>query len=190
MANRRLRLITGWALLVGAGGIFIDAWASWSLNSDSPEWLVSIVTPGSGDGSIGLIPAYLGVTAGMIGFVIVLYRIAGLWPALLCGIGVLSMFVFWYSYPARAAVGGLGGIIIGTALLTLPSWGRVASPVWVAAGALGIPELVRPGVRWGPIAAFTLVGDPSALTAAFVLWGVTTDTEKTRSPHTSAQPAP
>lgn len=31
--GRRLHLITGWALLIAATGIFIDAWASWAL-----EW--------------------------------------------------------------------------------------------------------------------------------------------------------
>lgn len=189
MVSRRLRLIAGWALLIGAAGIFIDAWASWSLNNESPEWLVSIVRPGLGDGSIGLVPAYLGITIGLIGLVIVLYRITGVWPALICGIGVLGLFVFWGSYPARATFAGLGSIFIGVAVLTLPNWGRIATPLWVASGIMAIPELVRPGSRWGPIAAFTLLGAAIAVTGAFVLWGMRTGVQRTLSPHTSVQPA-
>jgi len=189
MVSRRLRLITGWALLIGAAGIFIDAWASWSLNSDSPEWLVTIVRPGLGDGSIGLIPAYLGVIVGMTGLVVVLYRIAGVWIGLVCGIGVLGMFTFWGSYPDHATVGGLGSILIGVAILALPNWGRFASPLLVAAGVMGVPELgASPGINWGPVSAFTLLGAAIAVTGVFVLWGLKTDMQTTRSAPSSAQP--
>ena len=173
MVGRKLRLITGWALVVGAIGIFIDSWASWSLDSSSPEWVVTIIAPaGLGDGSIGLIPAYIGSTVGMIGFVIVLYRLAGMRVALLAGLGVIGMFTFWYSYPARATFGGVGSILIGVAILALPSWGRLASPIWVASGVMGIPELVPPGIHWGPIASFTLLGAAVGVTGAFTLWGL------------------
>ena len=178
MNGRRFRLITGWALVAGAAGIFIDSWASWSLDSDSPGWLVSIVAPGGlGDGSIGLIPAYLGATIGMIGFVIVLHRNAGILVSVLVGAGVIGMFTFWYSYPARATLGGLGSILIGAAILALPSWGRLASPLWIASGIMGIPELVRPGINWGPIASFTLLGAALGVTGAFCVWGIDNSTE-------------
>lgn len=173
MVSRRLRSIAGWALLVGAFGVFFDAWASWSLDAHSPGWLVSIVAPtGLGNGSIGLIPAYIGATVGMIGFVVVLYRNMGTWTALLAGVGVFGMFSFWYSYPARATFGGVGCILIGMAILALPSWGRLASPIWVASGVMGIPELVKPGINWGPIASFTLLGAAMAVTGAFTIWGL------------------
>lgn len=172
MVGGKLRLITGWALVVGALGIFIDSWASWSLDSASPEWLVTMLAPnGLGDGSIGLIPTYIGATIGMIGFVMVIYRLTGVWLALLAGTGVVGLFTFWYSYPARATFGGVGSILVGVAVLSLPSWGRLASPIWVASGVMGIPELVRPGIHWGPIASFTLLGVAIGLTGAFVLWG-------------------
>ncbi|MGD2044234.1 MAG: hypothetical protein PVJ28_11330 [Acidimicrobiia bacterium] len=192
MVGRKLRLITGWALVIGAVGIFIDSWASWSLSSSSPEWLITVVAPaGLGDGSIGLIPAYIGATVGMIGFVIVTYRMVGLWVALLAGLGVIGMFTFWYSYPARATFGGVGSILIGVAILSLPNWGRLASPIWVASGIMGIPELVRPGINWGPIASFTLLGAAIGVTAAFVLRGLrdTEMTSNTHSLHASTQPA-
>ena len=52
MVGTKLRTVTGWALLVGAGGIFIDSWAAWSLDANSPEWLVTVVAPaGIGNGS-------------------------------------------------------------------------------------------------------------------------------------------
>jgi hypothetical protein len=172
--SKRLRSITGWALLLGAAGIFLDSWASWTLDSNSPGWLVSIVAPaGLGEGSIGLIPAYIGVTVGMIGFVVVLYRSGHMWPALLAGVGVLGMFTFWYSYPARATFGGTGSILVGVALLALPDWWRLASPAWVASGVMGIPELVRPGIYWGPVASFTLLGLAIAVTGVSSIWGRT-----------------
>jgi hypothetical protein len=125
MVNRPLRFITGWAHLIGAAGIFIDVWASWSLNSDSPEWLVSIVAPsGLGEGSIGLIPTYLGGNVGITGLVIVLYRTTGVWTGLLCGIGVLGMFTFWGSYPARATFVALAASSSELSS-SLPGWGRV-----------------------------------------------------------------
>jgi hypothetical protein len=191
MISRRLRLTTGWALLLGATGIVIDSWASWALDSSSPAWLVSVVAPGGpGNGSIGLIPAYIGATVGMIGFVIVLHRRVGLWAGLLAGAGVLGMFTFWYSYPARATFGGVGSILIGIAILALPNWGRLASPIWVASGVMGIPELVRPGINWGPIASFTLLGAAIGVTGAFVVWGISSATLQAEPLHHSIQPAP
>lgn len=192
MISRRLRLITGWALLAGSVGILFDSFSVWVLDLfDRPEWLVTIVTPtGVNNGSIGLVPAYLGVTVGMIGFVIVMYRSLGVWVALLSGIGVIGMFTFWYSYPARATFGGLGSILIGIAVLSLPNWGRLASPLWIASGVMGIPELVRPGINWGPIASFTLLGAAIGVTGAFVIWGnVKRNTKEGQSPPVSVQPA-
>jgi hypothetical protein len=189
MSGRRLQLITGWGLLLGAVGIFVDAWAGWALSTDSPEWLISVLAPaGLGEGSIGLIPAYLGVTAGLIGFVIFMYRTQGARAALLAGVGVVGLFIFWYSYPARATFGGVGSIIIGSSMLLLPGWGRLASPLWVASGIMGIPELVRPGIHWGPVAGFTLAGAAVAVTGASVLWG-SAEVHRGDTAQTLAQPA-
>jgi hypothetical protein len=175
MVSARLRLITASALLAGATGIFIDSWASWSLGPTSPEWLATVVAPaGLDNGSVGLIPAYIGVTVGILGLLLVVHRSTSPWVTLLTGLGVGGTFMFWYSYPARATFGGIGSIIIGVAVLTLPSWGRFASPLWVASGVMGIPELVRPGINWGPVASFTLLGAAMGVTGAFVLWGITT----------------
>ena len=184
MVGSKLRTVTGWALLVGAGGIFIDSWAAWSLDANSPEWLIKVVAPaGIGNGSIGLIPAYIGVTVGMVGFVIVAYRSLGAWIALLGGLGVAGMFTFWYSYPARATWGGVGSILIGIAVLALSNWGRLASPLWIGSGVMGVPELVRPGIHWGPIASFTLLGAAIAITGAFIEWGMDRTSETVESPH-------
>jgi hypothetical protein len=70
-----------------------------------------------GNGSIGLIPAYLGATVGMVGFVMILYRSRTVWAAVVAGIGVVGMFTFWYTYPARATLGGMGSILIGMAII-------------------------------------------------------------------------
>jgi hypothetical protein len=194
MISQRLRMITGWALLIGAVGILFDSFAVPMLDLfNRPEWLVTIVAPGGlGDGSIGLIPAYIGTTVGMIGLVIVMYRSSGVWAALLAGTGVVGMFTFWYSYPQRATLGGVGSILIGVAVLSLPAWGRFASPIWVASGVMGIPELVRPGIHWGPIASFTLLGAAIGVTGAFTLLGLsrTEKTGETRSLQASTSRAP
>lgn len=190
MVGSKLRKVTGWTLLIGAGGIFIDSWAAWSLDANSPEWLTTVVAPaGIGNGSIGLIPTYIGVTVGMIGFAIIAYRSMDIWIALLGGLGVAGMFTFWYSYPARATWGGVGSILLGVVVLSLPGWGRLASPLWVASGVMGIPELVRPGIHWGPIASFTLLGAAIAVTGAFIVWGMHRTSETAESPHVLIEPA-
>lgn len=179
MLGRKLQLITGWALIIAATGIFIDSWAS---RITFPTLLASIITPaGSENGSIGLIPAYLGLTTGMICFLFVVYRTSGMWPGLLTGAGVVGVFIFWYGYPHYATIGGLGSILVGIAVLWLPGWARFSSPLWVASGLMGITELVRPGVSWGPVAGFTLAGAAVAVTGAFVLWGLPTKKQADRS---------
>jgi hypothetical protein len=166
--GRKLQVVTGWALLIAGMGIFFDSAAS---RITFPTLLAPIITPaGADNGSIGLIPAYLGLTIGMICFPFVVYKASGIWPGLVTGAGVVGMFIFWYGYPHYSTIGGLGSILIGIAVLWLPGWARFVSPLWVASGIMGITELVRPGVSWGPIAGFTLAGAAVALTGAFVLW--------------------
>jgi hypothetical protein len=168
--GRKLQVVTGWALLIAGIGIFFDSWAS---RITSPTFLVSMIAPaGPESGSIGLIPAYLGLTVGMICFFFVVYTASGIWPGLVTGAGVVGIFIFWYGYPHYSTIGGLGSVLVGIAVLWLPGWARFASPLWVASGILGITELVRPGISWGPVAGFTLAGAAVAVTGAFVLWGM------------------
>lgn len=178
--GRRLQLVTGWALLVAAAGMFIDAWAG---SATLPTWLASIIMPGDADGgSIGLIPAYLGFMIGMIGLLLVVYKTAGRWAGSVTGVGVVWMFIFWGSYPDHSTIGGLGTVLVGIAILWLPGWARLATPLWVASGILGVTELVRPGVSWGPISGFTLGGAAIAVVGAFVLRGMHQPVERP-NPH-------
>ena len=147
MIGRRLRLVTGWSLLVGAFGVGIDAWAS--------SW--------------GLAPAYLGTILGLACFVFVVGKVVGFWPAILTGLGVASTLLFWGTYPENAVFGSIGALLIGLAVLYLPGWGRWASPLWIAAGTFGAP---RAGVTWGPISAYTLFGAALGITGTFVLLGL------------------
>jgi hypothetical protein len=174
MVGRRLRLFTGWSMLVGAAGALLDAWATKSSTADMPEWLESALLPGGdmGSGSIGLIPMYVAGTLGLAAFVFVALRLAGPWAAGIAGLGIAGLFVFWYSYPSGATWGALGSIAVGTAVLFLPGWAKFASPLWVASGALGLPALVRPGAQWGPVSSFTLLGAAMAVTGAYLVWGV------------------
>ena len=185
--GRKLQLVTGWALFIASAGIFFDAWASRITFS---TWLASIITPvGADNGSIGLIPAYLGLTAGMISFVFVVHKTSGMWPGLLTGAGVVGMFTFWYGYPHYSTIGGLGNILIGIAVLSLPGWGKFSSPLWVVSGFMGITELVRPGISWGPVAGFTLAGAAVAVTGALVLWGLPTKKGAEESIPPTVEPA-
>jgi hypothetical protein len=170
--GRTLRLVTGWSLLAGAFGIYVDSYAEWFLTWESPGWLLTVMAPaGLDQGTIGLVPAYLGVTVGLVGLVLVALRIAGPGVAALTALGTAGVFVFWYSYPERATAGGLGALVLGVAVLLYPRWGRAASPFFVAGGVLGIPELVTPGSTWGLVAGFPLAGTALGVSGAFVLWG-------------------
>jgi hypothetical protein len=119
----------GWNLVASAGGVFVDAWASWTLTVAGPSPLRSVVMPAGPDqGSIGLLPAYLGMAVGLVGLVVLVHRWAGAALAAVFLVGVAATFVFWFSYPERATAGGLGSLVIGCGVLALPGWGRVASP--------------------------------------------------------------
>lgn len=147
-----LRRITGWALLAASVGTFYDAYAS----------------SGGAQGSIGLIPLYLGFTIGSIGLVMVIRKIAGGLPALLAAAGLVGFFIFMFSYP-NGAEGWIGLVLFGFAHLFLPLTGRPASVLWIAAGILGFPEFGQGS--WGLISAFTVFGAACAASGAFVLWG-------------------
>lgn len=148
-----LQRITGWALLAAAIGTFYDSYASW----------------GTAEGSIGLIPLYIGFPIGAIGLIIVTRKVAGWVPAVLMAIGLAGILYFMFAYP-DGVNGWIGGILIGIAHLFFPLPGRFASVLWVVVGILGFPEF---GARsWGIITPFTVFGLATAASGAFVLWGM------------------
>ena len=147
-----LQRMTGWALLAASVGIFYDAYAS----------------SGGAQGSIGLIPLYLGFPIGSIGLVILIRQVAGWTPAILAAIGLAPFLYFMGSYP-NGAEGWIGLVLFGFAHLFLPLTGRLASLLWIAAGILGFPEFGQGS--WGLISAFTVFGAACAASGAFVLWG-------------------
>jgi hypothetical protein len=153
VAGKILRRITGWSLLAAAAGTFYDAF----------------MCDGCAQGSIGLIPLYLGFPIGAVGLVLVFWRVAGWIPALLAASGLAGILIFMFSYP-NGAEGWIGAILVGIAHLFLPLSGRFASVLWMAAGILGFPEF---GARsWGSIAAFTVFGAATTASGAFVLLGL------------------
>lgn len=153
IVSPRLRKITGWALLAASAGTFFDAYAS----------------SGGAQGSIGLIPLYLGFTIGSIGLVILIRQVAGWTPAILAAIGLAGFFIFMFSYP-NGAEGWIGLVLFGIAHLFLPLVGRFPSVLWIAAGLLGFPGFGQGS--WGPISAFTVFGAATAASGVFVLWGL------------------
>lgn len=152
IVSPRLRKITGWALLAASVGTFYDAYASY----------------GGAQGSIGLIPLYLGFPIGSIGLVILLRHVAGWTPAILAAIGLAPFLNFMGSYP-NGAEGWIGLALFGFAHLFLPLTVRLASVLWIAAGILGFPEFGQGS--WGLISAFTVFGAACAASGAFILWG-------------------
>jgi len=153
MVKPILRYITGWALLAAAAGTFFDAYAC----------------DGCTEGSIGLIPLYIGFPIGSVGLVLVFRKVAGWVPSILAALGLGGILFFMFSYPSGAE-GWVGAILIGMAHLYFPLTGRFASVLWVATGILGFPEFGSPS--WGPIAAFTAFGAATAASGAFVLLGL------------------
>lgn len=167
MVGPKLRIVTGWALLIAAMGVFWDAAAYWA---------------GASDGSAGLIPAYLGMVVGLTGLTLVIWRAGGSAPGLLAGLGTVGTFIFWGGYPSYATAGGLGALALGVSMLYLPGWGRFTSPLWVSAGILGVTELVIASRNWGPISGFTLIGAAFAATGGYVLWGLASDAKQAGVP--------
>jgi hypothetical protein len=150
-----LRNITGWALLAAAAGTFFDAYAC----------------DGCSDGSIGLIPLYIGFPIGSVGLVLVFRKASGWVPALLATLGLGGILFFMFTYP-NGAEGWIGAVLIGAAHLYFPLPGRLASVLWVAAGILGFPAFNT--ASWGVISAFTVFGAATAVSGAFVLLGLRT----------------
>lgn len=149
--ERVLRLVTGAALVAAAVGIFIDE----AMCSGCPE------------GSIGLIPLYVGFPIGAVGFILFLYRAAGWLPSAIGAMGMAGILYFMFSYP-NGADGWIGGVLIGIAHLFLPLGGRFPSVLWVAVGILGFPAFGQHS--WGVVSGFTLFGAAILTTGVFVLW--------------------
>lgn len=129
------------------------------------------------EGSIGLIPAYVGMVVGLVGLTLVDWQVGGLLPALLAGWGTAGTFVFWGNYPSYATAGGIGALALGMSMLFMPGWGRFVSALWIISGTLGIDELAPITRDWGPIGGFTVAGAAFAATGAFILWGLSRDVE-------------
>ena len=152
--NRILRLVTGWALIAAAAGTIFDAYAC----------------DGCPQGSIGLIPLYLGFPIGSVGLVIIFKKVAGWMSAALAAVGLAGILYFMFAYP-DGVNGWMGGIFLGIAHLFLPIAGRFASVLWVAVGILGFPFFGMPRVL-APIPVFSLFGIATAATGLFVLLGL------------------
>lgn len=165
MIGSKLQKVTGWALIVAAIGVFWDA--------IEVKWLGTSSLP---EGSWGLIPALLGILFGLVGLTLIAWRVGGLLPGLLAGLGTAATFFFHANYPSHATTGGLGALALGVSMLFMPGRGRLTSPLWVAAGVMHVSELVIPGRNWGPISAYTLLGASLLATGVFVLWGMGQET--------------
>jgi len=149
--GRVVRLMTGCAFLVAAAGIFFDAYTC----------------GGCSQGSIGLIPLYIGFPIGSIGFVVVIRRAQGWMPALLAAAGLAGIQYFMFTYP-NGSDGWIGAILVGMASLFFPLSGRFLSVLWVAVGLLGFPKFGQHA--WGVLNAYSLLGAATGSSGAYVLW--------------------
>lgn len=152
VSNSILRNVTGWALLAAAAGTFYD----------------EAFCGGCSEGSIGLIPLYLGFPIGAIGLIWIFRRSEGWLPALIVGTGLAGILYFMFAYPSGAD-GWIGGVLIGVGHLFLPLPGRFSAVLWVATAVLGFPEFRA--ASWGVIDAFTMFGAATAYSGAFILVG-------------------
>ena len=152
--NRILRLVTGWALIAAAAGTIFDEYAC----------------GGCPQGSIGLIPLYLGFSIGSVGLVIIFKKVAGWMSATFAAAGLAGILYLMFAYP-DGVNGWIGGIFLGIAHLFLPLAGRFASVLWVAVGILGFPYVGMPRAL-APIPVFSLFGIAIAATGLFVLLGL------------------
>jgi hypothetical protein len=148
----------------------LDAWAGFLDPVDAPSWLLALLAPDAlGGVPVGVVLAYLGAPLGLAGVAVLTRRAAGHAATLLAAVGVTGLFAFWVGYPDLATLGGLGSIVLGWALILWPAPVALASPLWVAAGVLGLPELVPPAVRWGPVTNFTVTAAAVGATGALLL---------------------
>ena len=152
--NRILRLITGWALLAAAAGTIFDEYAC----------------GGCPQGSIGLIPLYIGFPIGSVGLVIIFKKVGGWISATFAAVGLAGILYFMFAYP-QGVNGWIGGIFLGIAHLFLPLSGRFVSVLWVAVGILGFPGFGVMRVLT-PVPVFVLFGVATAATGLFVLLGL------------------
>jgi hypothetical protein len=152
--NRILRLVTGWALVAAAAGTIYDAYAC----------------DGCSQGSIGLIPIYLGFPIASVGLVIIFKKVGGWIAATFAAVGLAGILYFMFAYP-NGVNGWIGGILLGMAHLFLPLSGRFASVLWVAVGIFGFPYfgMMR---ALAPVPVFLLFGVATAATGLFVLLGL------------------
>lgn len=152
--NRILRLITGWALIAAAAGTLFDAYAC----------------DGCPQGSVGLVPLYVGFPIGSVGLVIIFRKVAGWISAIFAAVGLAGILYFMFAYP-EGVNGWIGGVFLGIAHLFLPLSGRFVSVLWVAVGILGFPGFGMMRVL-APIPVFVLFGVATAATGLFVLLGL------------------
>jgi hypothetical protein len=144
--------ITGWAMLAAAFGILLEI----------------VIPRPPGEGTIGLIPLYIGFPIGAVGFVIVLWKKTGLFSAIIAAIGLTGILYFMFAYP-NGVQGWIGGFFLGIACLYLPLAYRFATLAWVAVSLLGLPEFYARA--WGFIDAFSMFGIGTAISGAYILWG-------------------
>jgi hypothetical protein len=147
-----MKKITGWAMLAAAIGILLEI----------------VIPRPPGEGTIGLIPLYIGFPFGAVGFVMVMWKNNGWFAAIMAAIGLLGILYFMFAYP-NGVHGWIGGFFLGISSLYLPLPYRFAALTWIGVGFWGVPEIYARA--WGFLDAFSMFGISTAFSGAYILWG-------------------
>ncbi len=131
-------------------------------------FLEIVITRPPGEGTIGLIPLYLGIPIGAVGLVLILRKDEGWLPAAFAATGFAGFIYFMGTYPDHPE-GWIGLVLVGTSHLFIPFPGRLAAVLWVSAGVLAFPEFHARA--WGGVDGWNLFTTATAVSGVFVLWG-------------------
>lgn len=126
----RLQTIVAWALLATFLGVVLEV----------------ILPQENSEGTIGLVPLYLGYPVGGLGFAWILYRRFGPLVGLNSLLGAVGILYFMGAYVTpNANQGFVGGFFHAISCLYLPMPYRLSSLAWLSAGIFGYPVIVALG---------------------------------------------
>jgi hypothetical protein len=147
-----LKDIAGWAMIAAAIGILLEV----------------VIPRPAGEGTIGLIPLYLGFPIGSLGLVPTIWKRDGWFPAIMTAVGLAGMLYFLFVYPLGVR-GWAGGFFLAIGFLFLPMPYRFAALTWLAIPFLELPLLNARNS--GFFDGFVMFGISTALSGIYMLIG-------------------
>jgi hypothetical protein len=147
---KMLKNIAGWAMIAAAVGILLEI----------------VIPHPAGEGTIGLIPLYLGFPIGSLGLVPIIWKRDGWFPAIMAACGLAGILYFMVVYPLGIR-GWAGGFFLSIGFLFLPMPYRFAALAWLAIPFLELPILNARNS--GLFDGFVMFGIGTALSGMYML---------------------